>query len=205
MKKSYYFHGIIVIGDETMNIVELIEKYVKDKIEEYKLNAEDNYDFWNEHIKFVYDEAINLANLYNVDKTIVELGALLHDIALIKQVGDRKEHHANGAKLAREILEKYNCPEEILEKVIGCVLNHRSSKNATNIEELCVADADILAHFDNIPMLFNSAFNRNNIKLSEVRNWMKECFEKDYNDLSEKTKEMFKQRYNEICKIVLGE
>lgn len=56
-----------------------------------------------------------------------------------------------------------------MDRVIGCVINHRSSKNATNIEELCVADADILAHFDNMPMLFNSAFNRNNIRLNEVR------------------------------------
>ena len=29
--------------------------------------------------------------------------------------------------------------------------------------------------------------------------------EKDYNDLSDKTKEMFKEKYETICKIVLGE
>ena len=34
-----------------MSIIKLVEKYVKDKVEEYKLNSEDNYDFWNEHIK----------------------------------------------------------------------------------------------------------------------------------------------------------
>ena len=186
-------------------MVNEIKQEILHAIEIYKNNSEDHYDFWNEHIKYVYDEAINLSDLYKADKTIVELGALLHDIALIKDVGDRKEHHINGAKLAREILEKYNCPEEVIEKVVGCVLNHRSCKNATNLEELCVCDADILAHFDNIPMLFNSAFNRNNVKLNEVRTWMKECFEKDYNDLSDKTKENFEKRYKEICKIVLGE
>lgn len=142
--------------------------------------------------------------LYKADRTIVELGALLHDIALIKQVGDRKDHHTNGAELAKELLEKYNFPKDIIEKVIGYVLNHRSCKNATNLEELCVCDADILAHFDNIPMLFNSVFNRNNIKLNEVRTWMRECFEKDYNDLSDKTRKLFESRYKEICEIVLG-
>ena len=70
-----------------------------------------------------------------------------------------------------------------MDRVLSCVYNHRSSKNATNIEDLCVADGDIIAHFDNIPMLFNSAYNRNKINLNEVRNWLKECFEKDYNDL----------------------
>lgn len=33
---------------------------------------------------------------------------------------------------------------------------------------------------------------------------MKECFEKDYNDLSKTTKEFFKERYKNICDIVLG-
>ena len=184
-------------------MIEEVKKEILQDIEIYKNNSEDHYDFWNEHIKYVYDEAINLAELYKADRTIVGLGALLHDIALIKKAGDRKDHHINGEKIARNILEKYNCPQEILERVIGCVLNHRSSKNATNIEELCVADADILAHFDNIPMLFNSAFVRNNIKLNEVRAWLKECFEKDYNDLSDNTKKIFSNRYNQICEIIL--
>ena len=186
-------------------MIDKIKQEILKEIEIYKNNSDDHYDFWNEHIKYVYKEAISLAELYKADRTIVELGALLHDIALINQVGDRKDHHTNGVKLAREILEKYNCSKEITEKVIGCILNHRSCKNATNLEELCVCDADILAHFDNIPMLFNSAFNRNNVKLNEVRTWMKECFEKDYNDLSDKTRELFKPRYKEICEIVLGE
>ena len=187
-----------------MQIINLIEKEVKEKINEYKLSSEDHYDFWNEHIKFVYEESKKLAKKYNADIEIVSLGALLHDIALIYKVGDRKNHHINGKKIADEILTKYNYETDKKEKVLNCVYNHRSSKNATTIEELCVADADILAHFDNIPMLFNSAFNRSNLKLNEVRNWMKECFEKDYDDLSDKTKEIFKERYKTICEIVLG-
>lgn len=187
-----------------MNIINLIEKEVKELIDDYIITSADHYDFWNEHIKYVYEEAIKLAKLYNADIEIVSLGALLHDIALITKVGDRKEHHINGKIIADEILTKYSYPNDKKEKVLNCVYNHRSSKNATNIEELCVCDADILAHFDNIPMLFNSAFNRNNIVLKDVRNWIDECFEKDYNDLSEKTKEIFKDKYKAICEIVLG-
>lgn len=186
-------------------MINKIKQEILKEIEIYKNNSDDHYDFWNEHIKYVYKEAIWLSEIYKADRTIVELGALLHDIALIKQVGDRKDHHINGVELAKDVLEKYNCPKEIMEKVIGCVLNHRSCKNATNLEELCVCDADILAHFDNIPMLFNLAFNKNKINLNEVRIWMKECFEKDYNDLSVKTKELFESRYKKICEIVLGE
>lgn len=183
------------------NIKNLIIKYC----EEYKENAQDNYDFWNEHIKFVYQESVELAKKYKADIEIVSLGALLHDIALIKKVGDRKDHHINGKELANKVLTDYNYPQNKKERVLNCVLNHRSSKNGTTIEELCVADADILAHFDNIPMLFNSGFNRNNKTLDSIREWLKDCFEKDYNDLSDKTKEIFRSRYNTILDIVLGE
>jgi len=185
-----------------MDIVDLVEKEVIDASEKYKNEVDDHYDYWNEHIKYVYYEAINLAKKYNANLEIVKLGALLHDIALIKRVGERNDHHENGKILADKILDKYNYPNK--EKVLGCILHHRSSKNATNIEELCVADADVLAHFDNIPMLFNSAFNRNKLSLDEVKTWMKDVFEKDYDDLSDNTKKEFKERYNLIKEIVLG-
>ncbi len=40
-------------------------------------------------------------------------------------------------------------------------------------------------------MLFNSAYNRSGVQLNGVRDWLKEVFEKDYNDLSDQTKEDF--------------
>lgn len=186
-----------------MYIIDQVEKYVKKQINEYKINSKDHYDFWNEHIKYVYIESLKLADRYNADKEIVALGSLLHDIALINKVGDRKDHHINGERIAREVLDNLNYDENKKERVLKCVFNHRSSKNATTIEELCVCDADILAHFDNIPMLFNSAFNRNEVSLNEIRGWMANVFEKDYNDLSDKTKELFKDRYELIWEIVL--
>ncbi len=186
-----------------MNIIDEVKEYVFKKIEEYKKNSDDHYDFWNEHIKYVYEESIKLAEKYNADIEIVSLGALLHDIALINKIGDRKEHHINGEKISKEVLEELNYDKSKMNRVLKCVYNHRSSSNAESIEEICVADADILAHFDNISMLFNSAFVRNKVNLSEIREWMKNTFEKDYNDLSERTKEVFKEKYNQICEIVL--
>ena len=45
-------------------------------------NEKHNYDFWNDHIKYVVKNAVELAKEYNADVEIVELGALLHDIAM---------------------------------------------------------------------------------------------------------------------------
>ena len=163
---------------------------------------EENYDYWNMHIKYVVREAVKLAKKYNADKEIVELGALLHDIALVAKVGTKADHHTNGAFIAKELLTKYNYPKEKIDRVVGCVLNHRSSKNATNIEELCVADADIIAHFSNITNAFVLGVKKHNFtQPQEYMAW----FEKDYNDLSEKTKMSFKKRYKNIMKVLFND
>ena len=188
-----------------MNTIDKVKEYVLKQIEDYRINSEDNYDFWNEHIKYVYEESINLAKEYNADIEIVSLGALLHDIALINRVGDRKDHHINGEIIAKKVLEGLEYDKEKMDRVLKCVHNHRSSKNSESLEETCVADADILAHFDNIPMLFNSAYNRNKISLNEVREWLNNTFEKDYHDLSDTTQKKFKERYELIKNIILHE
>mgnify|MGYP000959720529 FL=1 len=185
-------------------LIKRTEEHVIYKSNEYKANADDHYDFWNEHVKYVYFEAITLAEKYDADCVIVRLGALLHDIALIEKVGEREDHH-NSKVLSDKVLDSFNCPSEVKERVLRCVYNHRSCKNATSIEELCVCDADVLAHFDNIPMLFNSAFNRNGLSLNDVRQWMTRCFEKDYSDLSDRTRESFKEKYELIKSIVIND
>ena len=187
------------------DLIERIRQYVTERSEKYRQESEDHYDFWNEHIRYVYREAVTLAEKYGADLTVVSLGALLHDIALIEKAGERKGHHLNGEILSRKILDEFGCPQDIRDRVLGCVLHHRSSKNAENIEELCECDADILAHFDNIPMLFNSAFNQHGVSLNQVREWMDWSFEKDYGDLSERTKDDFRERYRVIRSVVIGE
>ncbi len=184
-----------------------INKQVKDELlkrnQDY-INKVSNYDFWNNHIKFVVDEALKLADIYGADREIVELGALLHDIALVSNVGTKADHHINGAKIANEILISFNYPEDRLQRVLNCVLHHRSSQNAENVEELCVCDADILAHFDNIPMIFFKSFTMGKMTLNDIDLLIK-GFQNDFNDLSEKTKETFKDKYENIMKVLFGE
>ena len=57
-----------------------------------KFKEKNGYDFWNDHIKFVVENAKKLAEDYSADVEIVELGALLHDISMPSEYGDR-EHH----------------------------------------------------------------------------------------------------------------
>ena len=185
-----------------MTIIEQIRKELFELNQKYIDEADDNYDFWNNHIKYVVSEAVELAKTHNADLEIVELGALLHDIALVAKVGTKADHNTKGAKLAKELLTKYNYPQDKMDRVIGCVLNHRSSKNATNIDELCVADADIIAHFYNIPNAFVIGVKKHNFSRPEqFMTWLAG----DYDDLSPATKLAFRDRFNGIMKTLFND
>ncbi len=185
-----------------MSIVEDVKNELLKRNKDY-IEKIDSYDFWNNHIKFVVDEAIKLANAYGTDKEIAELGALFHDIALVSNVGTKADHHIQGAKIAMEILTSLNYPQDKKERVMNCVLHHRSSKNAENIEEICMCDGDILAHFDNIPMIFFTTLTMGKMTLNDI-DMLIQGFQKDFDDLSDKTKKTFKNKYENIMQVLFG-
>lgn len=172
-----------------------------------KSKEKDGYDFWNEHIKYVVENAVKLANEYRADVEIVELGALLHDIAMPSEYGPREEHNIYGVEIAEELLTKLKYPEDRKEIVKECVLRHRGSRNLprNTIEEQCVADADVMAHFDCIPSLFHLVYNEMNLSVKEGEEYLKKKLERDYNKLSERTRKMVKDRYNNILKVLFVE
>lgn len=172
-------------------------------------NEKYGYDFWNEHIKYVVKNAVELAKKYGADIEIVELGALLHDIAMPSEIGPSEEHNVYGAKIADELLTKFNYPDDRKERVKECVLRHIGSKDLprNTIEEKCVADADVIAHFDCIPALFHLAFGKNDkdLSITEGTEFLKKKLERDYNKLSSHTREILKDRYENIVKVLFVE
>lgn len=188
-------------------IVENIKEELLKRCDAY--NEKYSYDFWNDHIKYVVRNSVELAKKYDADVEIVELGALLHDIAMPSEIGPREEHNVYGAKIADELLTKLNYPGDRKERVKECVLRHRGSKNLprNTVEEQCVADADVIAHFDCIPSLFHLAFGKNEKEMSieEGTEFVKKKLERDYNKLSERTREEIKDRYENIIKVLFVE
>ncbi len=162
-----------------------------------------DFDFWDEHIKFVVHYAKQLAQKYGADVEVVELGALLHDIALVSNVGARQEHHERGAIIAAELLQQLGYDANKTEQVRQCVYRHRSSRNAQSIEEVCVADADILAHFANIPMIFQVGFVLQKKNLREVKAGLRAGLQEDFDDLSERTKRDFQPEFDAILHMLL--
>lgn len=126
-----------------MNNSELINKtiaFVKEKLND----AEGGHDWF--HIERVYKNALLIAKDTNCDKTVVELGVLLHDIA------DSKFHDGDetiGPKTARLFLESHNVSEDIIQHVVNIIENisykgGNFEKKFSSIELDIVQDADRL-------------------------------------------------------------
>jgi uncharacterized protein len=99
---------------ENSQLIENTISFVKQKLE----NAEGGHDWF--HIERVYKNSILISKDENCDELIVQLGALLHDIA------DSKFHNGDetiGPKVAREFLESQNVSEEIIVHVINIIEN----------------------------------------------------------------------------------
>jgi uncharacterized protein len=187
------------------NIVEV----VKQKLFEYneKSLKKDGYDFWKEHIKYVFKYAHELAEKRGADVEICELAALFHDMAMVADFGPRDEHEKYGAQMARSLLTELAYPNEKIDLVEKCVLHHRGSKQDTRdtVEEQIIADSDVIAHFDAIPSLFSLAYNKMKLPITEGRDFVKNKLIRDYKKLSPQSKQELKERFDTIMNMLFIE
>ncbi|EKD33175.1 MAG: hypothetical protein ACD_76C00077G0001 [uncultured bacterium] len=102
------------------------------------------HDWW--HILRVWNTAKRICESEGGDIFIVELGALLHDIADWKF---NNNDDTVGSKVAKEILERYSIPQDVIVKVCE-IIDHVSFKGAgvknemESLEGKIVQDADRL-------------------------------------------------------------
>ena len=115
-------------------------EFVKQQLQ----NAEGGHDWL--HIERVYKNSLLIAKDENCDLLVVQLGALLHDIA------DSKFHNGDenvGPKTARIFLKNQKVDENIIQNVIDIIENisfkgGNFDKKFTSIELEIVQDADRL-------------------------------------------------------------
>ena len=158
------------------------------------------------HIEAVVKNGEILAEKYNADKEIVMIAAWLHDIASITDYTLYEEHHIHGAQMAQELLSKLSYDESKILKVQNCIRNHRGSvyTNKNSIEELCVADADAISHFDSIPSLLYLAYVERQMSLEEGIQFVKGKLERSFCKLSKESKEYYKDKYHQAMNVLKG-
>lgn len=102
------------------HLIEHTVSYVKQTLE----NAETGHDWF--HIERVWKTAKKINLEEQAAPIVVELAALLHDIA------DPKFHDGDetiGPKMAQEFLEQQQCPADIIEEVLH-IIKYMSFKNS---------------------------------------------------------------------------
>ncbi|WP_099469891.1 HD domain-containing protein [Konateibacter massiliensis] len=156
------------------------------------------------HIKAVVKNAVILAERYNADMEIVTIAAWLHDVASITDYDLYEEHHIHGANMAKTMLEGMNYPAEKIELIQKCIRNHRGSKpeEKTSIEEICVADADAMSHFDSLPSLFYLAYSARKYNIEEGTEFVRDKLKRSYNKMSPGSKVIFQDKYNSVMEII---
>jgi uncharacterized protein len=205
--KAFEKQGFFLVHKESDNLYYRKDKYMAMLQEiraEVKRRCESDSNFFGMriyyHIRDVAKYAVELAGLYGADAEICELAAWLHDIASITDFSLYEDHHMHGANMAQEILEPYNYPQEKIDLVKLCILNHRGSvlNQKSTKEEICVADADAISHFDTLPALFYLAFVKRGFDLDEGTKFVRQKLERSYNKMSNESKAHYKGKIEAV-------
>ena len=91
-----------------------------------------------------------------------------------------------------------------IKNIEHCIYAHRSSKSIPRktIEAKCIASADAMSHFDEIPQLFESAFIRFKMNPEEGKQWILNKLERDWKKLIPGARKLVKDKY-EAVKLIL--
>jgi uncharacterized protein len=155
------------------------------------------YGIWTHHILRVVKIGKKLAERFGADPEIVEIAALLHDYAGIKDHSLHKEHHIHGAIEAEKILKDLNYSKQKIETVKHCIENHRGSvpgKRGTPEAE-CLASADAIAHIENVPSLFYLAYARFDMGIEDGEEWILKKLNRTWKKINPEIRYLVEEKY----------
>ena len=138
--------------------------YVKQQL----ANAEGGHDWW--HIERVWKSAKKIAETENVNLLVIELGALLHDIA------DAKFHDGDeelGPQIAAVFMREINVDEETIQHVVQ-IIKHISFKGGKEAQTFTSPELNVVQDADRLDALgaigIARTFNYGGFKNREIFN-----------------------------------
>ncbi len=164
------------------NIIDQAIQFVRSTLQ----NAEGGHDWF--HIERVWKNAKLIAQNENVDLFIVELGALLHDIA------DAKFYNGDetiGPEKARNFLESIQVDESVIQHIENIIINI-SYKNSldSNLKKFTSKELEVVQDADRLDAIgatgIARAFNYGGFKNREIYN-------PDINPNIDQSKEAYKK------------
>jgi uncharacterized protein len=161
---------------------------------------------WTHHILAVVEYGRQLAELLGADADIVELAALLHDYASIKDATMYQDHHLHGPREAEALLWEHGYPPATIVAVKECIATHRGSVPAEQRtkEATCLASADGMAHIAQVPSLLYLAYVQHRMSIDEGSRWVLEKVKRSWQKLCPEAQTLIRERYRAAL-IALGE
>lgn len=155
------------------------------------------YGIWTHHIREVVRLGKDLSAEFGADEEVVELAALLHDYASIKDKRLYAEHHVYGPLEAQDLLTSLDYPAEKIDAVKRCIAEHRGSVEGerTTPEARCLASADALAHIQNVPSLLLFAYVHKRLGIDDGATWVREKLLRSWGKLEPGLRERAKTQY----------
>ena len=168
--------------------------------EEQTKGTKNEYNMYQKHIQYVYQYVVSLSKNKNVDREVLEISSLLHDVSMTDSSLDRSKHNEYSAEIAEQLLKDYHYPDDKIELVKKCILNHSNKRAAfrTTLEEKILVDADGLSHFDSIPVLYSLAHNILDLNDIDSLKFIQDKLTRDYSELSDDVKFLIEEKYHKV-------
>ena len=187
-------------------MVETLKKEIE-RIVEQACAADTNifgYDIWTHHILPVIQNAKQLAPRFDAEPEIVELAALLHDYASIKDKALYADHHIHGPIEAEKLLKRFNYPKEKTEAVKDAIATHRASVTVEHrsAEGACLANADAMSHIEHVPSLLYLAYIHHGMGIDEGQNWVKAKLQRSWQKLREDVQDLVRDQYEAALNVL---
>ena len=162
------------------------------------------YDIWTHHILQVVQNGKQLAPRFNADPEIVELAALLHDYASIKDEALYADHHIHSPIEAEKLLKRFDYSEEKTEAVKHAIATHRASViiKHRSAEGECLANADAMSHIEQAHSLLYLAYIHHEMRIDEGSIWVKAKLQRSWQKLREDVQDLVRDRYEAALKIL---
>ncbi|GCE12452.1 HD domain-containing protein [Tengunoibacter tsumagoiensis] len=162
------------------------------------------YGIWTHHILSVIAYGEQLADLMGADKNSVELAALLHDYASVKDQTLYQDHHLHGPREAELLLREYGYPGSTILAVKECIASHRASipVEQRTKEAICLASADAMAHIAQMPSLLYLAYVQHKLSIDEGKIWVREKLKRSWNKLCPEARVLIQSRYQAALQVL---
>lgn len=179
-------------------IVQVVKKANYSSVNPYKET------FWQFHVLPVIKYSLELGRKLKADLEVLELAALLHDLAAVTDKKFIEEHHLYGAKMAEKLLSGSGLPLDKIKKIKQSILNHRGSKpgERKSLEEKILASADAMSHFTELADMMYLVYGVHKLRTKPGAVWLKNKLERSWKKIMPAGRKLIRSDYEIAFKIL---